>query len=216
MTEVRAVLFDYDDTLVRTRQCKFAAIVALAERHYRAELPIARIEALWGIPYRELFARLFEGLDSDTDLVIERYEALNAEFPIVAYEDAVETIEALLARHLHVGVVTSAGDIARRQMVAVGIPLERLAVLQTASDTPHHKPDPRVFVPALAQLRERDVPADATVYVGDSLNDYRAAHGAGLRFVGVHGRTTELVEFQRFGVQSVASLRELADAPWQR
>lgn len=29
-----AILFDYDDTLVRTQECKFAALRAVAERHY--------------------------------------------------------------------------------------------------------------------------------------------------------------------------------------
>jgi beta-phosphoglucomutase-like phosphatase (HAD superfamily) len=96
-------------------------------------------------------------------------------------------------------------------MIAVGIPLDRLVLLQTASDTPHHKPDPRVFAPALARLSACGVEPEATVYIGDSLNDYRAAHGAGLGFVGVHGRTTELAEFERHGVNSVASLREIAD-----
>jgi HAD superfamily hydrolase (TIGR01509 family) len=215
MTELRAVLFDYDDTLVKTRECKFGAIVAVAERHYGAELPIARIEEHWGIPYRTLFARLFDHLDPDTDRVIHRYEALNAEFPVVAYEDAIETIELLLARDTRVGVVTSAGEIVRQQMIAVGIPLERLVLLQTAADTQHHKPDPRVFAPALARLRECGVEPTATLYVGDSINDYRAAHGAGLGFVGVHGRTTAPAEFSRFGVKSVANLKEIAHGYWQ-
>ncbi len=214
MTARRAVLFDYDDTLVKTRQCKFAAVVALAERHYGVELPVARIEEHWGIPYRQLFTRLFEGVDSDTERVIQRYEALNEEFPVVAYEDAVETIEAFLSAGILVGVVTSAGEIVRRQMMAVGIPLERLALLQTASDTEYHKPDPRVFSPALAHLFERGLTQEAIIYVGDSLSDYRAAHGAGLHFIGIHGRTTEANEFDRVGVKSIATLRELTHEPW--
>ena len=216
MTSGRAVLFDYDDTLVKTRQCKFAAIQALALRHYGVSLAVAQIEQHWGIPYRQLFARLFQGLDADTERVIARYEALNDEFPIVAYEDAAETLEALLALGALVGVVTSAGEIVRRQMVMLGLPLERLALLQTASDTAHHKPDPRVFAPALQRLSGRGVTPAQTAYVGDSLNDYRAARDAGLRFIGVHGRTTEAGEFARAGVKSIATLSELMQELWLR
>lgn len=79
MHGIQAVLFDYDDTLVKTRECKFAALIALAERHYGHALPNAEIEAHWGIPYRALFARLFASVDADVERVIQRYEALNDE-----------------------------------------------------------------------------------------------------------------------------------------
>jgi phosphoglycolate phosphatase len=212
----RAVLFDYDDTLVQTRQCKYRALAALAERHYGAQLSSATIDAHWGVPYEALFTRLFAHLDQDIPRVIRRYEALDLEFPVLAYDDAVATLEALLARDVVVGVVTSAGEIVHAQMAAVGIPSARLCFVQTARDTPYHKPDPRVFAPALEKLHARGIAPSVEVraqnslsYVGDSLTDFRAAQGAGLSFVGIHGRTTDREAFSSAGARSVASLSEL-------
>ncbi|MEO8901112.1 MAG: HAD hydrolase-like protein [Polyangiaceae bacterium] len=84
---MQAVLFDYDDTLVRTRQCKYLALQALAQREYGFELTSARLDEHWGIAYLELFRRLFGAVEPDIARAITRYEALDAEFPMSAYPD---------------------------------------------------------------------------------------------------------------------------------
>jgi phosphoglycolate phosphatase-like HAD superfamily hydrolase len=208
----RAVLFDYDDTLVQTRACKYRAIQAMAERHYGARIAAEVIDQHWGVPYEALFRRLFAQLDADLERVIRRYEALDDEFPIVPYIDAIATLEALLARELAIGVVTSAGEIVFAQMAAVGIPFARFAFVQTARDTAYHKPDPRVFAPALEKLEVLGIAADAITYVGDSLSDYHAAQAAGLAFLGIHDRTTEASAFAEAGARSLPSLAALLAA----
>jgi HAD superfamily hydrolase (TIGR01549 family) len=208
----RAVLFDYDDTLVQTRACKYQAIRTLAERYYGASIASVTIDQHWGVPYETLFTRLFAHLDTDVARVIQRYESLNDEFPIVAYDDAIATLEALLTRELAIGVVTSAGQIVFAQMAAVGIPFARFSFVQTARDTAYHKPDPRVFAPALAKLEALGIGAERVTYVGDALSDFRAAEGAGLAFVGIHDRTSEASAFAEAGARSVASLTALLAA----
>jgi HAD superfamily hydrolase (TIGR01549 family) len=207
--EKRAVLFDYDDTLVQTRQCKYKAIIALAERFYGLSLAPSEIDKHWGIEYTALFRNLFAAVDADTARVIQRYEALNDEFPVLAYPDTLEAIDALLTQGTAVGIVTSAGNIVHAQMRSVGIPVARLELVQTASDTSYHKPDPRVFEPALQKLARSAIEKDVVTYVGDSLSDYRAASGAGLQFVGIHERTTARDAFEGVGARTVASLEEL-------
>lgn len=204
-----AVLFDYDDTLVQTRQCKYRAIAALGRRFYGAEIAEAIIDRHWGIEYRQLFRKLFEGIDDNVERVIQRYESLNDEFPVVPYPDTLATIDGLLRRPLTLGIVTSAGDIVHQQLKRMAMPVERMAVIQTAADTEVHKPDPRVFAPALRQLAQRGIPASEVAYVGDSLRDFEAARDASLRFVGIFGRTTPEVSFTDAGARAVASLSEL-------
>ncbi|MEO8901113.1 MAG: HAD family hydrolase [Polyangiaceae bacterium] len=119
------------------------------------------------------------------------------------------TLTSLGERHL-VGIVTAAGrNIVERQLHALGIDAASLAVLQTAEDTPHHKPDPRVFEPALAKLAQRGVPPASVTYVGDSLNDYRAARDAGLQFLGILRGTTTEQAFHDAGARTIDSLAEL-------
>jgi HAD superfamily hydrolase (TIGR01549 family) len=205
----QAILFDYDDTLVATRECKYAAIAALAKRHYGAEIDPVLLDRTWGAPYVELFRTLFEALDSDVERVIRRYEELDQEFPMQLYPDTLPVLAWLLERH-PVGIVTAAGrEVVERQTRALGIPVQRLAVLQTAEHSQHHKPDPRVFEPALEQLATLGIARNDITYVGDSLRDFEAARGAGFRFVGVLHGTTSAAEFERAGATAVASLDAL-------
>jgi HAD superfamily hydrolase (TIGR01509 family) len=138
-----------------------------------------------------------------------RYEALDGEFSMVAYPETLRVLTALAERGL-IGVVTAAGrSIVLRQMRQLDFPLARLAVLQTAEDTPYHKPDPRVFAPATAALARLGVELPQIVYVGDSLKDFQAARDAGLRFVGVLRGTTSAEDFALAGAGTVESLDAL-------
>jgi phosphoglycolate phosphatase-like HAD superfamily hydrolase len=209
--ERRAVLFDYDDTLVRTRECKYAALRALASRHYGFELSASEIERHWGCAYRALFQALFERVEPDLDRAITFYEALDQEFAVTAHPETLRVLGALVERG-PLGIVTAAGrNIALGQMERLGFPLARLALVQTAEDTPFHKPDPRVFEPAIAAVERRGIGRAAITYVGDSLADFEAARGAGLAFVGVLRGTTSADAFARAGAVTVDSLDELLE-----
>lgn len=205
----KAILFDYDDTLVQTKECKFAALRAVAERHYALALSDADIRRHWGVPYRELFSALFGAVEADVARVIERYEAVNDEFPVEAHPETLEVLR-LLGQRVALGIVTSAGrSIAARQLARIGVRAEELAVFQTADDTPLHKPDPRVFAPALERLAARGIARADVWYVGDSLSDYQAAAGAGLEFHGVLRGTTTAAELRAAGARCHETLRDL-------
>jgi beta-phosphoglucomutase-like phosphatase (HAD superfamily) len=125
-----AVLFDYDDTLVQTRQCKYRALRALGSRYYGLELSDQELNRHWGIAYGKLFHALFGAVEPVLERAIERYEALDSEFPMTAYPDTLRVLATLAAR-LPIGVVTAAGRvIVERQMRQLEFPA--LAVLQTA------------------------------------------------------------------------------------
>lgn len=51
----------------------------------------------------------------------------------------------------------------------------------TAADTKKHKPAPD---PILAAIKKMGADPATTVYVGDTINDLRAAHAAGIKFAG--------------------------------
>jgi HAD superfamily hydrolase (TIGR01509 family) len=206
-----AILFDYDDTLVQTRQCKYRALQALATRNYQLELSDAELDRHWGVAYAELFRRLFGAVEPDLRRAIAAYEALDSEFEMTAYPETLRVLEALQARHC-VGVVTAAGrSLVEGQMRKLGFPVDAFALLQTAEDTPHHKPDPRVFEPALRILADLGISPRSTLYVGDSIRDFHAARDAGLAFVGVLRGTTSQQEFAEAGVTAVESLDGLLD-----
>jgi HAD superfamily hydrolase (TIGR01549 family) len=204
-----AILFDYDDTLVQTKESKFAALRAIAQRHYALQLSDEAIRAHWGVPYEQLFASLFGAVEADIARVIARYEAVNDEFPIEPYPETLEVLRKLAGR-VAVGIVTSAGRaIVAKQLARIGVDPKELAVFQAADDTPLHKPDPRVFEPSLGLLATRGISRERVLYVGDSLRDFAAARGAGLAFCGVLRGTTTAAEFEAAGAQYHDSLRGL-------
>lgn len=209
MAQTGAILFDYDDTLVRTRQCRFAAIQAVARRWYGVELPAARIEQFWGREYRAFFREVFAGIDEDVARVIARYESLDAEFPIQLHPDTRPALE-LLRRSHRLGIVTAVGrHLLERQLGDLALPASWFSVLQAAEDTPAHKPDPAVFEPALTELGGLGITPERVLYVGDSLIDWRAASGAGLRFIAVDRGSVHPEEFEKRAIRVVASLEAL-------
>ncbi len=75
---------------------------------------------------------------------------------------------------------------------------EWFSIIQTADDTPFRKPDPRVF----DAVREKypELERSAFVYVGDTLEDWHAAHGAGFHFIAVTTGPTTREEFLNVGI----------------
>lgn len=171
----------------------------------------AAIRLHWGVPYRELFSHLFGEVEADVARAIAYYEAVNDEFPIEPHPETLAVLRRL-AERVPIGIVTSAGRvIVARQLARIGLEPAELAVFQAADDTPLHKPDPRVFEPALAALAARGIAPGGVLYVGDSLRDWQAARGAGLEFYGVLRGTTTAAEFDAVGACHAVSLTALLE-----
>jgi len=83
-------------------------------------------------------------------------------------------------------------------------------VIQTADVSAFRKPDPRVFTPILKTL---GMNADATVYVGDALDDFRAARDAGMHFIAVTTGALTIEEFLAAGVPEKYILASPSDLP---
>ena len=81
--------------------------------------------------------------------------------------------------------------------------------VQTEEDTSHHKPDPQVFLPALHFLQQHQIQPHETLYVGDHLNDMRAATGAGLQFIGVTTGLISDAEFAEHGANAITQVANL-------
>jgi hypothetical protein len=107
LPQIRAFAFDYDDTLLQTRECRFGAIKELALRFYSHSLTDTDIECHWGKPFETLFRELFSSLDQDHARVVERYISLRGDFPITTHPGAVEASHSLCS-NFAVSIVTSA------------------------------------------------------------------------------------------------------------
>ncbi|MFZ2260320.1 MAG: HAD hydrolase-like protein [Luteococcus japonicus] len=201
-----AVIFDMDDTLLATREVKWAHHKQVAREHYGIDLTDEVLARHWGEPFDLMIGHLYQHSAS-----VEEMRAANQTsahlFPKQAIPGAVDAVTTLLDRGLVVGVLTSMNTAnALADLTRCGFPMDRLVFVQGADQTPHHKPDPRVFTSALEMLHARGI--TEVSYVGDALIDEQAALGAGLRFVAV---TTGLATAEAFEDSPV--ITSLVDLP---
>ena len=180
---LRAVLFDWDGTLVNT-----------AEASYRC---YEKLFGSYGIAFdREAFRRTYSPnwhlTYSALGLPEERWAEADArwlghycEEEVVLIEGAREALLRVRDAGLRAGLVTS-GDRVRvsRELTDLGM-AELFQALVCAEDTTERKPRPEPLLLALEKMRL--APGQA-VYIGDSPEDVEMARAARVRVVGIPGR----------------------------
>lgn len=178
---IRAVLFDFDGTLVDSAPDLAAAANAMRRQRGLAALDESLLRCRAGSGARGMLAGAFDLDPGDSD-----YEALRAEFlaeyqgrmldRCLAFDGVATLLAALEARGLRWGIVTNkAMRFARPMADALGLAPQ---VLVAGDSTPHTKPHPAPLLHAASALGV--LPA-ACVYVGDDRRDMLAARAAGMR-----------------------------------
>lgn len=207
MAGIKAVLLDHDDTLVATKEAKWAHHKFVARKFYGKELSDDDILPHWGKPLPKLVCLLYG--TENVEEALANNASSHEDFPKVLLKDTIPVIEHIHAQGRLIGILTATSRFSfEHDLTLHRIPRKLIGYTQTADDTPFHKPDPRVFEPALRWLSEQRVDPNGVLYVGDGLHDMRAALGAGLNFIGVE---TGLVTADQFSEQGAISLPSIAD-----
>lgn len=177
----RAVLFDWDGTLLNSYESDARAYVSM----FRA-LGISWTVADLNRHYSPNWLRVYEAAKIPRDKWEEADRLWHQ-----AYEDerpellpgAHEVIKTLSSQ-FRLGIVTSgSGDRVRRQLEEFQL-AKSFAVCICSEDAPRRKPDPAPLEVALKEIGARP---HESLYVGDSPEDIQMARGAGVRAIGVYG-----------------------------
>ncbi len=207
----KAVIFDFDDTLVKTWVVKWNHHKAVAKQFYDIDLSDEQIREHWGKPFDTLIIHLYQNADSIENMRAANW-SLEDQFLKEIHDGSLEVINSLLNKGIIIGIVTAAPkDFTLPDFVRLGFPVENIAVIQTADDTMVHKPDPDVFNPILEKLSARSIQKDEIVYVGDALTDFYAARDAGLDFIAVTTGLTTQDQFLNAGVLKIVN--KITDLP---
>jgi phosphoglycolate phosphatase-like HAD superfamily hydrolase len=210
LTNTKAVIFDYDDTLVKTRESKWEAIKETARRHYNLELADTHIAKFWGLPFEEMLTNVLNQSDTFVNLQ-KNYFSITNEFPMEAHKGALELVKRLQDKDYLVSVLTASNKmLVINDLTSLKFPIDIFFDIQTAEDTKYHKPDPRVFIPLKKKLKRKNIDKSEILYIGDSTRDYFAARDAKINFLGIAHKKSDSETFKREGANWISSFNELA------
>ena len=204
---IKAILFDVDDTLIKTFETKKEALKDIGRKFYGVELIDKDIRAHWGRPIRELLKSLYE--DVDIEEAFERYVTERKNHPTTAYEDTLSTLRELVKDYLLGIITTKSKRYLKDDFDIAGIPEDLFFIIQTEEESKVHKPDPEVFTYVLDHLEKKGIKKSEVLYVGDTFSDYYAARDAGLQFYGIAERTIKKSEFEKKGARTIKDIAEL-------
>ena len=179
---IKAVLFDFDGTLIDTNELIFESYRIAFRTVLNREIDMDEILTLYGKPlfpsliqYGEAGKRLYE--------VYREFNEKNHDFIAKPFDGAYDGVKLLRENGFLIGVVTSK----RLPMVSRGI--EKILglggmfdIIVTPDDTEKTKPDPEPIFYACDKL---NILPDEAVYVGDSVFDMQAGTAAGTRLCAV-------------------------------
>ena len=181
----KAVIFDFDDTLVESRAQKWAQHKHVAKKFYNIDLKEEIILKHWGKPLPTLVAELYQNSDTPENMMNAAISTRKA-FPKKPYKDSAKVVKQLVNNGIQVGILSAAtARFIKEDLIEFDFPVGKLLTIQGAYETMVHKPNPGVFIPIFKKLKKESISQKDTVYVGDSLDDLQAAKRAGIDFIAV-------------------------------
>jgi phosphoglycolate phosphatase-like HAD superfamily hydrolase len=198
-----AVYFDLDDTLTVTRRIKYEMHKAIARERYGRILSDADITVHYDKPLERSLRSLHAEPETPAAELFALLDVYQERFPHRLHDDALAVVGTALGRGVEVGVITgSPRRVALPLLARLGFPLDRMAGVHCYNTDRLRKPDPAVFDEARAEVARRRGRADPRLlYVGDGLDDYRAARAAGVDFIGVTTGDVTADDFRRAGAR---------------
>lgn len=202
LSDVKALVFDWDDTCVATFESKAAQHQEVALNEYGIDLPIEKIKKHWGKPLDKLFS-IFYGTD-DLETARQHAADYHDRFPKIPMPGVFGLFEDLSADSIPLGLVTATSlSSIQRDAKQTELP-GYFDYIQTAEDTSEHKPSPNVFLPTKEWLKSIGIENSSEVaYVGDGLHDMKAAVNAGFQFIGAATGLVSVEEFREAGAKNV-------------
>ncbi len=178
---IKAVLFDFDGTIVDTNELilnswRHLYKTVLGRECRDEEVTVSFGEALW-----DSVRDRFPGYN--TDELVDIYRKYNRQIfleQVKIYPGMKELLVELKRRGIKTAVVTSRGITTSTMGIEKYGLADYLDVIITCEDTDAHKPDP---LPCQIAMDRLSVKPDECIMIGDSRLDIQCAHNAGVKGV---------------------------------
>lgn len=217
LSELQAVIFDLDGTLIDTVELIRVSFRYATETVLGEAIPDEITMANVGQP---LMTQFLDMAPDHADELLKTYRQFNRAYHddlAQAYPGTLETLGELKRRGVPMAIVTSKGtESATRGIVHFGIG-EFISVVVTADDVPLHKPDPHPLRVAAERL---GVELGYSIYLGDSPHDVQAAISGNAIAVaalwGAFSAKDVLAPGPAFALDSIRELPALLDGDTER
>lgn len=206
--EIKAVIFDFDDTLVQTKTIRYEALKYTGLKFYNLKITNTDIDLYWGKPFAEMMEGVFKGVESTGQIIIN-YKSILHLYPNKPFDDTVSTLKILHQKYLLGLISSSVKDLIKSGLGNVNIPADIFAYIQTSDEVTFHKPDPRVFNPIKEYLHSNNIIDKEVLYVGDTIDDFVSSTKTGFNFLGIANRTTDEKIFKDHKTNYILNLSEI-------
>ena len=210
---VKAVVFDWDDTLVDSKTGNLAQNRDLAEK-FGVTRSEEEVEALYrnGIPLPDMLVELCDHTATFEEIWQEaKKDYSKPEYSKRLIDGAEQSVRTLQGLGCHTLLFTATSrdalkmDIANTGFDPGVFGNQLLHVPQGIA-----KSDPRAFSPVMGWLTNHDISHRDALYVGDGLGDMSGAIAAEMKFLGVEQGFVSHDEFTEHGALSVPNTQKLA------
>ena len=209
MKNIKAVLFDFDGTLLNTNALVFASYNYAFNKVFGRDITEEEIHSLFGRPLYSSLADFGEEHQDALFVAYREFNGENLETMVEPFEHTTDGVRMIKALGYKTGIVTSK----RMETLLSGMKKLNLEngfdIIITPEDTKKHKPDAG---PLLEACRRLGILPEECLYVGDSIFDFECAKNAGAHMAGVNYSTTRealLTYDPLFMVDNMAELANL-------
>ncbi|BDA80526.1 hypothetical protein LPTSP3_g34560 [Leptospira kobayashii] len=206
---IKAIVFDYDDTIAQTRQIRYRTLQTIANEVFDFKLSHEELDSAWGIPGNDFLLKIFGNHSQDLDFLWKTYNGYCDLDDNISYPGAKEYIHQFQKQY-RLGILSSSSyKRVFKELELMSFDLNLFVSVQTAEDTNVHKPNPKVFDPMTFKLETFSIRKEEILYVGDSISDHHSSTGWGLQFLGIAHGEKERTVFDREKIPYVESFAEL-------
>ncbi|NLC76455.1 MAG: pyrophosphatase PpaX [Clostridia bacterium] len=212
MDYIKAVLFDFDGTLMDTTHLIIESFKHTIRKHLHYDIDAESLYPSFGRPLIDALEELAPNRGKELITTYRQFNLAHHDAMVKIFDKVPETLEALKKKNLKLGIVTSKA----RHSLKKGLDLYDLEpyfdAIVALEDTTQHKPHPE---PLLRGLELLQVLPSQALYVGDSPHDIKCAHRAGVRAVAVRWSylswETILAEKPEFIIEAIDELLAIVD-----